>query len=218
MAVSIGCSYKGKIWSMDSDSIDKWKDWCNKNGSKVLDDTIDTNTVMKTAMHMEELESLPNIAVLNIEWPSEILRKNDSKITISNKNHKENLLSIELEITNLSYTEKKLSFFVKGRDFQEEVSLHLISKGQAEFKCSEDLTITISESAIPLSEFFNEFPPVIFLADTSFIDGGLRVFPHENYEYRYDVEKIEHWDWHGIDLSKESQTELKKLTPYNGIQ
>lgn len=209
VAVSIGCSYKGKIWSMDSDSIEKWKDWCNKNGSKVLDDTIDTNTVMKTAMHMEELESLPNIAALNIEWPAEILRKNDSKIIISNNNHKENLLSIELEIRNSSYTEKQVSFFVKARDFQEEVSLHLISKGQAEFKCSEDLTITISESVIPLSEFFNEFPPVLFLADTSFIDGGLRVFPHENYEYRYDVEKIEYWDWHGIDLSKESQTEFK---------
>lgn len=98
--------------------------------------------------------------------------------------------------------------------------MKLISKGQVEFTCSEKLTITIRDSTILLSEFFNEFPPVFFMEDTSFVDGGLRVFPHENYEHRYDINKIEPWDWKGIDLSKESQTEykLKDTIQYYTIQ
>lgn len=44
--VTIGCSHKGKIWSMDSDSIEKWILWCDKLAAKILDNTIDTNTVL----------------------------------------------------------------------------------------------------------------------------------------------------------------------------
>lgn len=114
VAVSIGCSYKGKVWSMDSDSIEKWKEWCDKNGKKILDDSIDTNTVMKTAMHIEELEEFPKLTVLNIEWPLEILRKNESKIILSNTRIEESLLTVELDIKQQVYSENKLSFLVKS--------------------------------------------------------------------------------------------------------
>ncbi|MDP7844353.1 DEAD/DEAH box helicase [Acinetobacter baumannii] len=77
--VSVGCSYKGKIWAMDSNSLDQWIAWCKGIGTKILDDTIDTNDVMKTAMQTEELEEFPNIRVLAVEWPIEILRKNEMK-------------------------------------------------------------------------------------------------------------------------------------------
>ncbi|EMU02736.1 DEAD/DEAH box helicase, partial [Acinetobacter baumannii] len=80
--VSVGCSYKGKIWAMDSNSLDQWIAWCKGIGTKILDDTIDTNDVMKTAMQTEELEEFPNIRVLAVEWPIEILRKNEMKIRI----------------------------------------------------------------------------------------------------------------------------------------
>ncbi|HAV6214975.1 TPA: DEAD/DEAH box helicase family protein, partial [Acinetobacter baumannii] len=38
--VSVGCSYKGKIWAMDSNSLDQWIAWCKGIGTKILDDTI----------------------------------------------------------------------------------------------------------------------------------------------------------------------------------
>ncbi|MDV5062269.1 helicase, partial [Vibrio diabolicus] len=34
--VSVGCSYKGKVWSMDSDSLEQWIDWCKNVGKKNL--------------------------------------------------------------------------------------------------------------------------------------------------------------------------------------
>lgn len=41
--VSVGCSYKGKIWAMDSNSLDQWIAWCKGIGTKILDDTIDVS-------------------------------------------------------------------------------------------------------------------------------------------------------------------------------
>lgn len=94
--VSVGCSYKGKIWAMDSNSLDQWIAWCKGIGTKILDDTIDTNDVMKTAMQTEELEEFPNIRVLAVEWPIEILRKNEMKIRIKAVKWEESLINCDL--------------------------------------------------------------------------------------------------------------------------
>ena len=40
--VSIGCSYKGTIWSKWQESINFWKDWCDKTIDKIIDPK-DTN-------------------------------------------------------------------------------------------------------------------------------------------------------------------------------
>ncbi|WP_000397105.1 hypothetical protein, partial [Acinetobacter baumannii] len=48
-----------------------------------------------------------------------------------------------------------------------------------------------------------------FLTDTSIIDGGFRYYPNDNYAYKYNINNTEDWDWHGIDISVESQTVLK---------
>ncbi|MFY3791652.1 DEAD/DEAH box helicase [Ureibacillus sp. MALMAid1270] len=41
--ISIGCSYKGKVWMRWVERINFWTSWCKDIGKKVLDDAIDTN-------------------------------------------------------------------------------------------------------------------------------------------------------------------------------
>lgn len=36
--ISIGCSYKGKIWSRWVESISFWKNWCDNIMTKILDE------------------------------------------------------------------------------------------------------------------------------------------------------------------------------------
>ncbi|WP_257968640.1 hypothetical protein, partial [Vibrio parahaemolyticus] len=64
---------------MDSDSLEQWIEWCKNVGKKILDESIDTNQVLKTAMQSEELTEYPELRLLNVEWPVELLRKNDRK-------------------------------------------------------------------------------------------------------------------------------------------
>ncbi|HAT5006065.1 TPA: DEAD/DEAH box helicase family protein [Serratia marcescens] len=221
--VSIGCSYKGKVWSMDSDSLDKWIIWCNKVGSKVLDNSIDTNTVMKTAMQTEELTEYPDIAPLAIEWPIELLRKNETKVTISSNRWEEKLIDCELLLSEWKNTDKnakKLNFFLKTRHGQSRITSEITSLGEVAFTVQDSLDITFGEQSLQLSEFFNEHPPTIFMCDTSIIDGGFRYYPNEDYAYRYDVNNTEGWEWEGVDISVESQThsKLKDSIQYHTIQ
>jgi len=219
--VSIGCSHKGKVWAMDSDSLDKWVMWCNAVGKKVLDDSIDTNIIMKTAMQTEELVEFPAIPPLSVEWPVELLRKNESKITISSGTWEESLLNCELLYSQAQDDNTKtLTIEVNT---QHGVSLILATiprQGEIGFKSIDNLDIKIGELTLPISDFFDEHPPTLFLADTSVIDGGLRYYPNEEYTYLYDKNNTEDWDWSGVDISVESQREqrIKNSIQYHTVQ
>lgn len=219
--VSIGCSYKGKIWAMDSDSLDKWILWCKVVGKKLLDDSINTNTLMKTAMKVEELSSFPEKITLYIEWPVELLRKNESKITISSVAWTHNLLSCELRPLQDQGADRQVySFELVAGDVSTKISGKIIEQGEMIFESSEQLTISVGPHSYELSDFFNQNPPLIFLSDTSTIDGGLRYFTNETFAYLYDKNNLEVWDWIGVDISVESQTELRiaNSVQYHTIQ
>ncbi|MFK3866786.1 hypothetical protein [Pseudoalteromonas rhizosphaerae] len=214
--VSLGCSYKGKIWAMDSDSLDKWVAWCNQVGTKVLDDTIDTNQVMKTAMQTEELSEYPTVVPLTVEWPVELLRKNETKVTIHSIGWQENLIHCELLIAKEQDDDSKtFNIVLKSQYGEIIITATIVSHGEVNFSSNENVEIKFGEQSYQLTEFFTEHPPTLFLCDTSVIDGGFRYYPNEEYAYRYDKNNIECWDWTGIDISIESQTP-EKIT--NSIQ
>ncbi|MEF1193030.1 helicase, partial [Vibrio parahaemolyticus] len=173
--VSIGCSYKGKIWAMDSDSLDKWIAWCKGVGSKILDDSIDTNEVMKTAMQTEELEAYPNIPPLSIEWPVPLLRKNETKVTVASANWECNLINCELLVAEVQDgNANSLNITLRTEHSDSQITATIATKGEAIFNSLDNLDIKFGEKTLQLSEYFNENPPTIFMADTSVIDGGFR--------------------------------------------
>lgn len=214
--VSIGCSHKGKIWAMDSDSLDKWVAWCKGVGKKILDDAIDTNEVMKTAMQTEEIEGFPSHRPLTVEWPVALLRKNESKITIASSNWEESLVHCELGISETQNDDQRsLNIDLVTRNNKSKITAKIVRKGEMVFSSRDNLSIKIGEHEERVVELFNENPPTIFLADTSVIDGGLRYYLHEDYVYLYNKNNVEDWDWSNVDISIESQKESKIV---NSIQ
>ncbi|MBV1929624.1 MAG: DEAD/DEAH box helicase family protein [Gammaproteobacteria bacterium] len=219
--ISIGCSYKGKVWAMDSDSLDKWIAWCKGVGEKILDDTIDTNAVMKTAMQTEELEGFPEIQPLSVEWPVEILRKNESKITISSAGWEESLIHCELLVSEAQDDDRKrLTIELHTEHGISLIIATIHRKGEMFFNSQDNLYIKFGEQRTQISEYFNENPPTLFMSDTSVIDGGFRYYPNEEYAYLYDKNNTEDWEWSGVDISVESQREdkLNNSIQYHTIQ
>lgn len=219
--VSIGCSYKGKIWSMDSDSLDKWIKWCEAIGEKILDESIDTNNIMKTAMQTESLALYPNTPILSVEWPIEVLRKNELKIKISSATWEESLINCELSPPHSACSNgRTIDISLRTSYGSSQIVAKITPAGEVLFSSKDNLKIFFGEKELELSDFFNEHPPTFFLSDTSVIDGVLRYYTNDDYVYLYDREKTEDWDWTGVDISIESQTEnkIKHSIQYHTIQ
>lgn len=58
--ISIGCSYKGKVWMRWVESIQFWREWCQKIGTQVLDDSIETDSILENSLISEEIEKFPS--------------------------------------------------------------------------------------------------------------------------------------------------------------
>ncbi|MCG3726961.1 DEAD/DEAH box helicase [Vibrio cincinnatiensis] len=208
--VSVGCSYKGKVWSMDSDSLEQWIDWCKKVGEKILDDSIDTNQVLRTAMQAEELTEYPVLRWLNVEWPIELLRKNDMKISLSNGQWEEILLNCELILSDKPFDNEKVRYFnISTPNGSYSVSSTITATGEVSYSTDEPLYLIIGNDKYKVADFFNENSPTFFLEDTSIIDGGYRYYSYEEYTYLYSLNNLEDWSWDDVDISVESQTHLK---------
>lgn len=218
--VTIGCSHKGKVWAMDSNSIDVWIKWCKKIGDKILDDRINTNEIMKTAMKSEELKHYPNLHAINIDWPEDILRKNESRIDFIINKNSESIINYQLENCNTNILGSDDFYFILKSDSVNYKFRMILNNGIFSISGSDDIEIKIGSRIQKLRTYFEEHPPVIFLSDTSIIDGTLRHYCDETFAFPYDIEKIEVWDWDGVDISVESQRDIKinNSIQFNTIQ
>ncbi|MBN45658.1 MULTISPECIES: DEAD/DEAH box helicase [unclassified Methylophaga] len=210
--VTVGCSHKGKVWAMESKSINVWIEWCKRIGKKVLDESINTNEILKTAMQSETIKTLPAIPIINIDWPDTLLRANEGRLEIVVDGLVQPFIEFELRIQSNQTSGNSLNFFLTNEN--EELKFCQYFHNNGEYKVinesARSVKIIIKNIEIDLDEFFNDHPPSIFLSDTSIIEGAYRHFCDENYLYPYDKNKIEVWDWSGVDISVESQGEERR--------
>lgn len=73
--VSIGCSYKGTIWSKWVETVDYWKNWCDNILDKLLDNSINTQDILNSALVPRVINKRPTRVPISIDWPDELARQ-----------------------------------------------------------------------------------------------------------------------------------------------
>lgn len=201
---SIGCSYKGRIWSRWVESIDFWMNWCDEIAEKLNNSSIDTSTIFSGALIPELVQHLPDSIPYLIEWPIELDLVNDDSVLIVRNNIEYNIYELELKLTNNS-VEGPIEFTVGNELFAVDYQLDFID-GKAIVKLVSpfDLTIKKGRQSLPLCEFFNIEYPTIKFTDQSLLEGNILV-KIPKIRPSFNEENIVVWDWENIDIHKESQ-------------
>ncbi|MGC7872060.1 DEAD/DEAH box helicase [Desulfosporosinus sp. SYSU MS00001] len=202
--VSIGCSYKGRIWSRWVESIDYWMNWCNDIAACLQNEEINTSKIFEGALVPEIINERPSSIPYGIEWPIDMDLINDSSILITHGPNDYFIYSIDIKLSDHNEA-GPIRFSVGNNKVSEEYELH-ISNRRYEFKVvkSTGLTIKRSKREYRMTEFFNEFPPRIKFIDQSMLEGNLLVKITAT-PPAFNRERIQVWDWNGIDIHKESQ-------------
>ncbi len=202
--ISIGCSYKGRIWSWWVESINFWMDWCNDIASRLQNEDIDASKILKGALIPVVINERPMSVPYGIEWPIDLDLINDSRYLITCGVKEYPIYELDIKLKN--YNESGPIRFTVGNDsVYEEYELDIKDK-KYEFKTTKSAGLIIKQShhEYKMAEFFNEFPPRIKFVDQSLLEGNLLVKitatpPIFNKDYLYT------WDWTGTDIHKESQ-------------
>lgn len=205
--VSIGCSYKGTIWSKWVETIDYWKDWCDNILDKLLDDSINTQDILNSALVPKVINKRPNRVPISIEWPDELAIEDYNKYFIKSGINEYSLDEVDLKIKDAELLDKNITFLINDLQFQLEIT----NKGYKFINDSGKKVELLknNNSMGNISDYFKENPPIIFFDNQSSLEGNLYVEINKDLSNYFNKDRIIRENWESVDISVESQTKNK---------
>lgn len=216
---SVGCSRKGRIWSRKVINIDSLVKWFDYIGSKVLDEKIDPDEVLKGTLRPKIIGSRPEKVPVRIDWPEAFYLEPDANFIFHfGTTHRSPLNSTDIELNKCSTTgdlefsiksnDKFCDFALKIQEVDDNKTYEFLKIGQDEMK------IFFHGKVLSLVDFFNDNPPIFWFADGSSLEGNTYIELNST-PSTIDDSKIEVWDWQNVNIQIESQGVTKKQ---NSIQ
>ena len=219
--VSMGCSYKGRVWSMKNGNLKEFNDWCSYIGDKILDSSINIDDILEGAIITERISERPEKMPYCIEWNEEILKdRNEDSIFIVYGGEQYAFSSTDINLFEANETgnikfvitcDDNVNIIYELKISEDNFSIDPI-RSAAEIKIG-------SSSPVSLSSYLYKHTPIIRFVDGSWLEGN--EFAEYNFEgSNYDKEDIIAKDWTGVDIKKESQklTRISDSIQYKMIQ
>jgi superfamily II DNA or RNA helicase len=213
---SVGCSYKGRIWSQRKGNVQSLVRWCHSIGQKVLDETIDPDEVLKGTLTPKPVVQRPAKMPICIEWPELFFKEGEGAFDVVFDSG----LIVPLYLTELHLrepsTDGDIVFDLSAEDTSATIRLSFATNGDTSNYCfvlQGDGQVMIKRGLRMQSmvDLFYEHPPIIWFADGSSLEGNLLTELKHKYP-PYPVERIRVWDWSDVNLGKESQGLTKDPT------
>ncbi len=205
--VTVGCSFKGRLWSRRrAYDLSDFVEWCTHVGKKLLDASINVESVLTNLIKAREVTEPPPLAPVMVMWPEDFLDELEDQVEIEIGGVSTELFECAIEPASFEETGPLQVRVVAGgktATFELEFSAE-----KAEFKQVAGTTAygVVRGKRRPLVEWFNEDPPIVHFATGDFIVfNELFELPRGTARVSFDPAKIAAWNWKGVDLKKESQ-------------
>lgn len=206
--ITIGCSAKGRIWSREQNTILRFNDWAESVGDKLRDNTIDMKDLLANVLIPTEVTALPDSEILCIEWPLELLRQAEERITFRQIGKQATSLTCDISVISMDRTANAIDFqFIEAKSGQWGTFRFSLG-GERKFSVVQTagatVHINIGKNDIPLADYFSNYPPLFRLVDLTELDADLHIRPQNPQELILPQDHFEAWDWTGVDFTKES--------------
>ena len=214
--ISVGCSYKGKIWMRWVEPINFWRDWCLNIGKMLLNETIDTNHILENSLMMEEITEFPNAVPYKVLLPEqiEVSSSYTKQLYIPKEDKLYPFFQFDLRKPRLINGNLQFELWLNSRRyvFEQVIDEQSFYYNQID---GDELKVKHRNVNEDMTEFFKKNPPQI-----SFInkDGNI-IIVEENFKVEIkskgdigiDSLDIVCTDWMkmGVDIKSESQGRLR---------
>lgn len=210
--VTLGCSYKGRIWSYLKGDLRGFLKWCKLNGPKLIDPNVDANAILKETLLPELVDKIPQIFPTHITWDEKVHETIENKVSVGINGCLVNFAHVSLELDDPALRDE-IIFSVRTPagdiTFKQELYLNTSAEdSRPEFKVTKtteaNASIKLGSKERDLVDFFNEYPPTIWFADGSSLNGNFYIKLRHNIAC-FPISRLLSWDWSGVNLSNEGQ-------------
>ncbi len=205
---TVGASRRGRIWSFRRVRLNTLSSWCKALGEKLLNVAIDPDAVLKGTLQSEIVTDRPPIMPIAVDWPEEFYRDIESALNFFVDDQQWPLFETSIELVSPEQT-GDIQFRLFRDDDSVSIVLKLFEENESKNYRLEILggrraSIGGRTPRNALEGFFYDYPPVIWFADGSSLEGNLLTRLRSARE-PFERSKIVTMDWTGVDIKKEAQ-------------
>ena len=216
--ITVGCSHKGKIWEMNSESIIYWIQWCKQVSLKLNNASIKSSDVLKDVMRSDKIEGMWPKGIFYVDWPESIAIENEQKILLSYNAEVFNLLDImlgrPLRTDDLTLSVPVIAAAPDGNRYLPDITIRLLDDGY-KVSCPGVKIIFAEEKAL---EHYLDAEPLVFLAvDGSLVEGNYRSYAPNSLDLKLPTALIESWNWGTTPIHSESMKAARNLETVQGF-
>lgn len=207
---SVGAAKRGRVWSNLRLRVDTFAAWAKGIGQKVVDETIDPDAVLAGTLKPEPIDSVPNKVAVAAEWPIELLTRAEHATNFfAPALSEEPLTNVDIEVAPRA-EDSPIVLRVFSETWECFLQLELVSTNNSfDFKFTQKggprLSIRRGQSEETLAEFFTDYPPLVWFADGSSLEGCEYVELPSTTLRPFPTERLKAIDWTGVNIRKESQ-------------
>lgn len=214
--VTLGCSYKGRIWTLQTGSIKRLVDWCKHIGKKVCDVSLNGDEILKETLIPELVSSLPAKQCVWIDWNESTYDMSELKTVFQIGGSGYSLCDTSI---SLSYEKCTSEVIIIALEFLS-ASSEIVHKHEIEMRLRKDeqdnaiceykrigpspIMVNVGRRMMSIEEFFSHYDPSIYYADGSCLTGN-EYIQLKSTSAEFPSDRIEGWDWSGVELKNESQ-------------
>lgn len=209
---TVGCSYKGRIWSYRTTNLLQLTNWCRAVGAKLIDKSLDPEEVLNGTLVPKLVTSRPRKVPIGIDWPETVFKEPEGYFSFVLRGKPATLCETSIVLDDPS-EDGPLGFSLVSDEARASFELVLREKnGGPDYaiKLVKDSIATVTHRGHTRSvvEFLEEEPPTFWFADGSSLTGN------EYVELRrqpvpFDPARAIAWDWTGTNIRSESQGPLR---------
>jgi superfamily II DNA or RNA helicase len=221
--VSIGCSRKGKVWSLATDSLAGWRQWCHHLSVKLSNEDIQPNDFLKYTLIPEPIKNgiFPDQHAMMVDWSEQLFESASFNISVVQGENKFSFHECQLDIIEWVPAGNAFTFkLTAGSNIECVFRMTLIAEEAAQgmfYSVSQDdgprVDIEAFNKFQPAIDFFLSNPPLVRLADGSQLSGEIWLKPREELAEVFDLDLIEQLDWKGTLLNQESRWDGEQVRP-----
>lgn len=220
--VSIGCSYKGRVWSRRRNDIPTLIKWFHHIGEKVLDDRIDGDEILKGALVAKSLTERPNEMPYIVDWNEDVYRQSETRYIFKIDGAQYELFNVDLSLVNPSETGNIRIAIChnESRLIELDLVFYRDANNNPTFKFSkinqtQSATVQIGSKEYDIETYFYLEIPSIWFVNGDYLEGN-NYYELKSIIQPFNPDYFEIYDWTGVDLNIESQDCNPKKT--NSIQ
>ncbi|MEU3511310.1 DEAD/DEAH box helicase family protein [Streptomyces longwoodensis] len=202
--VSVCAALSGRFWSpRTAPNLLAWMQWCDAQGTKILDSRVDLEHVMAGFIIPVEQTERPPFPLLSLEWPWQWRAGlgEGPPFTVDGRSHPVTDIGFRVD----DFTDQgPLRFSLVSPTWQVAYSADFTDQGLVYSPVADDALVRHQHTTVPAAEWINKHKPYLYFAGDRLLTPDDRLHAPRTDLPPFDLSLLKPLGWNGVDIKIES--------------